>query len=366
MLYEKYEGLEPYQIRFSDLELDSLKNAEEIRSKGAYYFSIDGKKTFHSIISDIRGPNQKGRQNNYFTHCFYLYNGKFEPQLVPAIINVVNPPSNATILDPFCGSGTALLEANLCGLNAIGIDINPVSCLISSVKTKIFQEDFDVLKRSIPNFSVLETYAKYKTPNVLGLPIITQFFLLVFLAALSDNRYLKIPVRHAYFRLLYRYLAILEQYHQVKNQFETFRFGQSTIFCEDSRVLTRFIKPQSVDLVVTSPPYLDALDYLTNDIHALDFLNADVGILREKMLGDRSKATEDFWDDLSSTLHQLAMVVKEQGHFVLIVGSKQQMWRRCISIAQSCGFAQERYEKIPRTTRNNRTYFEHILFFVKR
>ena len=39
------------------------------------------------------------------------------------------------ILDPFCGSGTALVEAQRAGFDAVGIDLNPIACRISRVKT---------------------------------------------------------------------------------------------------------------------------------------------------------------------------------------------------------------------------------------
>jgi DNA modification methylase len=42
---------------------------------------------------------------------------------------------NDVVLDPFCGSGGVLVEARLAGLNSVGIDINPLACLLAEVKS---------------------------------------------------------------------------------------------------------------------------------------------------------------------------------------------------------------------------------------
>ena len=70
----------------------------------------------------------------YLTHDFHPYPNKFIPQVARAIIKEYSK-ENDTILDSFCGSGTSLIEANLLHRNSIGIDLNPLACLISKVKT---------------------------------------------------------------------------------------------------------------------------------------------------------------------------------------------------------------------------------------
>ena len=57
------------------------------------------------------------------------------PRIPSVFFEAVTLPSEATVLDPFCGSGTVLLEANVRGHNAVGVDVNPVARLISQVKT---------------------------------------------------------------------------------------------------------------------------------------------------------------------------------------------------------------------------------------
>lgn len=82
-------------------------------------------------------PNR--RCLRYGPHDIHDYRGKFFPQLVKALSNVSELPSGSVILDPMCGSGTTLVEANLAGYEALGLDLNPLSVLISQTKCAILR-----------------------------------------------------------------------------------------------------------------------------------------------------------------------------------------------------------------------------------
>ena len=70
----------------------------------------------------------------YLTHPIHRYSSKFIPQIASTLIqNLTN--ENDHILDCFCGSGTTLVEANLLKRHSCGIDLNPLACLITKVKT---------------------------------------------------------------------------------------------------------------------------------------------------------------------------------------------------------------------------------------
>jgi len=60
----------------------------------------------------------------------------FPSSIVSQILGQFSPPSDALILDPFCGTGTTLVECKRKGFNSIGIDANPVCTLAARVKTR--------------------------------------------------------------------------------------------------------------------------------------------------------------------------------------------------------------------------------------
>jgi len=70
---------------------------------------------------------------NYLTHNIHRYSGKFIPPIAKGVIEIATKPGDV-VLDPYCGSGTTLLEAGLAGRPAIGLDLNPLACLIARVK----------------------------------------------------------------------------------------------------------------------------------------------------------------------------------------------------------------------------------------
>ncbi|MCY4640306.1 MAG: hypothetical protein OXC94_08200 [Chloroflexi bacterium] len=88
--------------------------------------------------SEIRVSfRQKGGgtgRRDVFTHWLHSYPAKMFHRIPAVCLDNLHLPQEATILDPFCGSGTVLLEANLRGLDAVGLDINPLALLISRVK----------------------------------------------------------------------------------------------------------------------------------------------------------------------------------------------------------------------------------------
>ena len=78
--------------------------------------------------------NFKNSSAPYSTHGFHTYPAKMIPQIAEALLNKYGGEVK-NVLDPFCGSGTSLVEANLHGINAIGSDLNPLARLIAKVKT---------------------------------------------------------------------------------------------------------------------------------------------------------------------------------------------------------------------------------------
>lgn len=78
---------------------------------------------------DFRGADTKR-----MTHGIHTYPAMMIPQIAERLLNEFGGNAK-TLLDPFCGTGTSLLEANLKNITAIGCDLNPLARLIARVKT---------------------------------------------------------------------------------------------------------------------------------------------------------------------------------------------------------------------------------------
>ena len=92
----------------------------------------------------------------YLTHNIHRYSGKFIPQIAGKAIELLTKP-NDLVLDSYMGSGTTLLEAMLRNRNSVGVDLNPLAVLISKVKTTVVSSDDikEIYSKLIPFVSFL-------------------------------------------------------------------------------------------------------------------------------------------------------------------------------------------------------------------
>lgn len=85
------------------------------------------------------------RERTKHVHRLHPYLGKYIPQLVEVFLRKYVSAGD-TVLDPFCGSGTTLVQANELGVNSIGCDISAFNVLLCKVKTAI-----EVAKSVLPS-----------------------------------------------------------------------------------------------------------------------------------------------------------------------------------------------------------------------
>lgn len=91
------------------------------------------------VYVSFRKSNSNVSRRDFATHMIHWYPAKMFHRIPSVLLDSIDLPPRSTILDPFCGSGTVLLEANLRGHHAIGIDINPLARLIARVKSTILE-----------------------------------------------------------------------------------------------------------------------------------------------------------------------------------------------------------------------------------
>lgn len=154
LLRHPYKYL-PYELELANREVKTLlpETAISVTPKGlqlrggfdaetarrlVYFAGIaDGERytpTMQSQLERVNGNSPNRQSTRYSAHGLHEYKGKFNPQIVRAILNILDIPTGSRVLDPFCGSGTSLLECVHMGMNAVGTDINPLAIFIANAK----------------------------------------------------------------------------------------------------------------------------------------------------------------------------------------------------------------------------------------
>lgn len=91
-------------------------------------------RTVQSLLERVNGNGHNRQSTRYSVHGLHEYKGKFNPQVAKAILNIFGIMPGQLALDPFCGSGTALVECAHLGVCSIGTDINPLAVFVANAK----------------------------------------------------------------------------------------------------------------------------------------------------------------------------------------------------------------------------------------
>jgi tRNA G10 N-methylase Trm11 len=112
---------------------------------------LEGTAWLSNVGSGSRLSPSSRTKNEYLSHAFHKYKAKFFPRMARALVNFTTPVSGL-VLDPFVGSGTLTVEAELMGIPSIGLDIDPLSILISQAKSDALSMPLDTLDKAIAHF----------------------------------------------------------------------------------------------------------------------------------------------------------------------------------------------------------------------
>ncbi len=116
--------------------------------------------TIQAKLERVNGNGPNRQSTRYSAHGLHEYKGKFNPQIARAILNILRVPVGARVLDPFCGSGTSLLECSHIGMNAVGTDINPMAVFLANAKLSALRLLASRLRQEIEG-----TIERYKRVN---------------------------------------------------------------------------------------------------------------------------------------------------------------------------------------------------------
>ncbi len=290
---------------------------------------------------DFRKANTKE-----YTHCFHAYPAMMIPQVARRIIENFGKKANV-LFDPYCGTGTSMVEANLLGINAVGTDINPLARLIAKAKTtKIDIQVLDLFLYDFNNFIFSINFRPENIKSIIIPEVINIDFwfsksnqeklgiILGYIEKINDisiNNFFKVAfsetVREASFvkngefklvknkdigdkedidvfglmisKLTRNRQGLLDFINSCKSNVFTMVYDFNTV----NSIPEEKIKPNSIDLIVTSPPYGDSRTTVAYGQYSR-FANEWLGykeanqLDRKLMGGERRKISHKFKIDL--------------------------------------------------------------------
>lgn len=137
--------------------------------KTFYKLQEEYKKKYKDIEWELSFDWVKESERTKHVHRLHPYKGKFIPQLVEYFLDSHTDnlkkeiffQKEDIVIDPFCGSGTTLVQANELGIHSIGVDVSPFNAFISNVK--LIDVDFEKLEKEIDKILVrLNNFVKEK------------------------------------------------------------------------------------------------------------------------------------------------------------------------------------------------------------
>lgn len=317
-----------FELTNSLRKVKLIKGDEEfLKKRVAYFKKINGNPSDYQKMVQF---NQTKSINQYITHWIYPYKGKFHPQMIRALLNFMNVKEGETILDPFIGSGTAALESQVLGINSVGIDVSPVCVLISKVKTesasvleKIKDAKNNILKNNGYSLMNLDRNASKLRDSINNIndEKARNFFLVAELVAHSDKSRRSRDFNESFKKNVEKMIASVEDMNRVSKELNL-NLGNINIEKGDSRTLN--LKNNSVDGIITSPPYSIALDYVKNDAHALEALGIDTKKVREEFIGVRGSGAEKvelYNQDMMKSIDEMFRVLKPKKFCAIIIGN---------------------------------------------
>ena len=306
----------------------------------------------------------------FLGHDLHPYPAKFIPQLPGTFISLLSSRGEL-VFDPFGGSGTTALEAVRLGRRAISLDANPVAGLIGRVKTArvgantiselhllhaalraqllSLPADPTVMVRKFVQFApVIANREKWFSNSSFGeLAHIKQRMMTledntakdivslslsrtVLSASFQDSetRYKsvprEVPVGETTRRFIKEFEAVMRS---VARNVAATRYGVSDFLNGDARALPSNILPESVDLIVTSPPYGNAMDYHLYHRFRLLWLGHDPSAFGKLEIGSHLKHQREstgfdtYRRDMIVTLQEMSRILRKGRYVVLVIGS---------------------------------------------
>ena len=293
-----------------------------------------------------------------FLHSFHPYPCKFPDTVARTWL-----PSAGAVLDPYCGSGTTLLEAALSGHSVVGVDCNPIATLIArakllpleTVESEAVSELMVVVRHAITR----KTYRNFDLPNFSGRDhwfspqarmefgfLRSQLdqvprgsdswtFLAASLSAIvtrfsnqdSETRYARVERSPAEGVIISAFVEKVDRLGQTLIArgplTSSVRIVDADFGNQDS------LMSESIDAVITSPPYANTMDYYLYHKQRMNVLGFDFKRTQNQEIGSRhefssKKEEPSKWSaDLLRGVCRTFEVLRPGGFAVFVIGDSQ-------------------------------------------
>jgi site-specific DNA-adenine methylase len=345
------------------------------------FASINDSTPIESLSLNWKERELPERLRTKHVHRLHPYLGKFVPQLVEVFLRKFSP---STVCDPFCGSGTTLIESNVRGIPSIGCDVSEFNCLLTRVKT----DHYDLEKLRLEMYEILHntksTLSHSRQSHPLAEKEASRFLrrwfhpnaleqLLTFRALIPKYTYKdlfrvvlsrsarsarltthydldfpKHPQTEPYFchkhqricrptrdalGFLTRYLS--DSYNRIAEFHAIQTKAAVQVICGDARE----VKFPPFDAIITSPPYLGLIDYHEQHRYAYELLglrdrtNLEIG---PAFAGTSRKARNLYLEGIEAVFRNLRKSMSPDGVAVIVAHDKHGLFPE---IANRAGYA---------------------------
>jgi len=315
-----------------------------------YNFS-DAIKTLNKIDWDF-----KDFTTQYLTHTFHSYPARFIPQIPLTFIKLFTKEGE-NILDPMCGCGTTSVEAFLNNRNSIGNDFNPLAALITKVKTTLIDENefryFNKKLAIMKRYLDLDYRRVDERINNLPNRKISKIFNRIVISKLESIREILLEIKEEGHNDLFDLGRValsstiwslvengdgidvddlfLKKIKSMQNELRKTaivvrNIPKVKVICGDARKLE--LETDSTDLIVTSPPYVNALDYYRTHMYNMFWLGMDFDLFRKHEIGghshfiiNRFRLLSEYLGDMLRSMIEMNRVLKKDKLCVIVIGN---------------------------------------------
>lgn len=310
-------------------------------------------------------------QTQYLSHRFHSYPARFIPQIPKTFIKLFTN-ENDIVIDPFCGCGTTIVEAFLNGRNSIGNDFNPLACLITKIKAQLISEgDLNLLGKKLMEIKryvdsdhrrpeYFRKLPKRNISNLFNRDMINELCLIKEgLDELKDKQEIYDLGLVALSAMIW---SIIESengvdifanfYKKISNIMDTIREMRNIVKKQPKvKVLhgdARFLDIDSniSNLIVTSPPYVNALDYYRVHMYNMLWLGMDYNGFRRHEIGghshfiaNRFRLLSEYLADMLRSMIEMNRVLRKGGICVIAIGNSSLEYERIESYKHFLAFA---------------------------